>query len=184
MNELQHFEIKDDHAEYRPVGDVSLSEAVQMVSSALALAREQHIRKLLVVTTGLTGFKPPLVVDRYEDALHLAEFARPHDRSPAQHADWLDREIAACSGPQSTVPAPVAAPQLAVRPAENIALEPVVALPDPVLASQQARRGCFIYLIIALVLIGAVLAAVFHFRYGDRPLLFMDRDASQAEAGR
>lgn len=32
----------------------------------------------------------PLVVDRYEDALHLAEFARPHDRSPAQHADWLD----------------------------------------------------------------------------------------------
>jgi 23S rRNA (guanine2445-N2)-methyltransferase / 23S rRNA (guanine2069-N7)-methyltransferase len=32
----------------------------------------------------------PLVVDRYEDALHVAEFARPHDRSPAQHADWLD----------------------------------------------------------------------------------------------
>src|SRR5688572_19124094 len=32
----------------------------------------------------------PLVVDRYEDALHLAEFARPHERTPAQHADWLD----------------------------------------------------------------------------------------------
>jgi 23S rRNA (guanine2445-N2)-methyltransferase / 23S rRNA (guanine2069-N7)-methyltransferase len=32
----------------------------------------------------------PLVVDRYEDSLHLSEFARPHDRSPAQHADWLD----------------------------------------------------------------------------------------------
>jgi 23S rRNA (guanine2445-N2)-methyltransferase / 23S rRNA (guanine2069-N7)-methyltransferase len=32
----------------------------------------------------------PLVVDRYEDALHIAEFARPHDRTPAQHADWLD----------------------------------------------------------------------------------------------
>jgi 23S rRNA (guanine2445-N2)-methyltransferase / 23S rRNA (guanine2069-N7)-methyltransferase len=32
----------------------------------------------------------PLVVDRYEDALHIAEFARPHERSPAQHADWLD----------------------------------------------------------------------------------------------
>jgi len=32
----------------------------------------------------------PLVVDRYEDALHLAEFARPHDRTSAQHADWLD----------------------------------------------------------------------------------------------
>ncbi len=32
----------------------------------------------------------PLVVDRYGDALHIAEFARPHDRTPAQHADWLD----------------------------------------------------------------------------------------------
>jgi 23S rRNA G2069 N7-methylase RlmK/C1962 C5-methylase RlmI len=32
----------------------------------------------------------PLVVDRYEDALHIAEFARPHERSAAQHADWLD----------------------------------------------------------------------------------------------
>jgi 23S rRNA (guanine2445-N2)-methyltransferase / 23S rRNA (guanine2069-N7)-methyltransferase len=32
----------------------------------------------------------PLVVDRYEEALHIAEFARPHDRSPAQQADWLD----------------------------------------------------------------------------------------------
>jgi 23S rRNA (guanine2445-N2)-methyltransferase / 23S rRNA (guanine2069-N7)-methyltransferase len=32
----------------------------------------------------------PLVVDRYEDALHVAEFARPHERTPAQHADWLD----------------------------------------------------------------------------------------------
>jgi 23S rRNA (cytosine1962-C5)-methyltransferase len=32
----------------------------------------------------------PLVVDRYESALHISEFARPHDRSTAQHADWLD----------------------------------------------------------------------------------------------
>ena len=32
----------------------------------------------------------PLVVDRYEDYLHIAEYQRPHDRSPAEHADWLD----------------------------------------------------------------------------------------------
>jgi len=32
----------------------------------------------------------PLVVDRYENALHIAEFERPHDRTAAQHADWLD----------------------------------------------------------------------------------------------
>ena len=32
----------------------------------------------------------PLVVDRYEDALDIAEYRRPHDRTPAEHADWLD----------------------------------------------------------------------------------------------
>lgn len=32
----------------------------------------------------------PLVVDRYEECLHITEYERPHERSPAQHADWLD----------------------------------------------------------------------------------------------
>ncbi len=32
----------------------------------------------------------PLVVDRYEDCLHIAEFERPTDHTPAEHGDWLD----------------------------------------------------------------------------------------------
>ncbi len=32
----------------------------------------------------------PLVVDRYEDHLHISEYERPHDRDIGQHADWLD----------------------------------------------------------------------------------------------
>lgn len=32
----------------------------------------------------------PLVVDRYEDHLHIAEYERPHDRDLGEHADWLD----------------------------------------------------------------------------------------------
>lgn len=32
----------------------------------------------------------PLVVDRYEDYLHIAEFSRPSEHTPAEHADWLD----------------------------------------------------------------------------------------------
>ena len=32
----------------------------------------------------------PLVVDKYDDHLHLVEFERPHDRDAAQHDDWLD----------------------------------------------------------------------------------------------
>jgi 23S rRNA (guanine2445-N2)-methyltransferase / 23S rRNA (guanine2069-N7)-methyltransferase len=35
----------------------------------------------------------PLVVDRYEDHLHISEFVRPHNRTRAQHADWLDMMI-------------------------------------------------------------------------------------------
>ncbi len=32
----------------------------------------------------------PLAVDRYEDCLHIAEYARPHEHTAAEHADWLD----------------------------------------------------------------------------------------------
>lgn len=32
----------------------------------------------------------PLAVDVYEGRLHIAEYERPDDRSPARHADWLD----------------------------------------------------------------------------------------------
>lgn len=32
----------------------------------------------------------PLIVDRYEDCLHIADASRPIDQTPAEHADWLD----------------------------------------------------------------------------------------------
>src|SRR6185295_8885101 len=59
--------------------------------------RARHFRRW-PTKRGITCFRlyerdvpdVPLVVDRYEDALHIAEFARPHERSPAQHADWRD----------------------------------------------------------------------------------------------
>jgi 23S rRNA (guanine2445-N2)-methyltransferase / 23S rRNA (guanine2069-N7)-methyltransferase len=59
--------------------------------------RARHFRRW-PTKRGITCFRlyerdvpdVPLVVDRYEHALHIAEFERPHDRSPAQHADWLD----------------------------------------------------------------------------------------------
>ncbi len=39
----------------------------------------------------------PLVVDRYGEALHIAEFVRPDERSPAEHADWLDLMVRTAS---------------------------------------------------------------------------------------
>lgn len=32
----------------------------------------------------------PLVVDIYEGCLHISEYERPHEHTPAEHADWLD----------------------------------------------------------------------------------------------
>jgi 23S rRNA G2069 N7-methylase RlmK/C1962 C5-methylase RlmI len=59
--------------------------------------RARHLRRF-PTKRGITCYRlyerdvpeVPLVIDRYEDALHIAEFARPHERTPAQHADWLD----------------------------------------------------------------------------------------------
>nr|WP_220498395.1 bifunctional 23S rRNA (guanine(2069)-N(7))-methyltransferase RlmK/23S rRNA (guanine(2445)-N(2))-methyltransferase RlmL [Rhodopirellula sp. JC639] len=46
----------------------------------------------------------PLIVDRYEDHLHITEYERPHDRDPAQHANWLDL-MARTAGETLEVPA-------------------------------------------------------------------------------
>lgn len=32
----------------------------------------------------------PVIVDRYENRLHIAEYEREHGRTAAQHADWMD----------------------------------------------------------------------------------------------
>ncbi|NLE36743.1 MAG: bifunctional 23S rRNA (guanine(2069)-N(7))-methyltransferase RlmK/23S rRNA (guanine(2445)-N(2))-methyltransferase RlmL [Pirellulaceae bacterium] len=59
--------------------------------------RARHLRRW-PTRQGITCFRLyerdipeiPLVVDRYEDCLHIAEFDRPHERTVAEHADWLD----------------------------------------------------------------------------------------------
>ena len=59
-------------------------------------ARARHLRRW--PKRGITCYRLydrdipeiPLAVDRYEDCLHLAEYERPHERTPGEHADWLD----------------------------------------------------------------------------------------------
>lgn len=56
----------------------------------------RHLRKY--PTRGITCYRVyerdmpdvPVVIDRYEDAVHIAEYEREHSRTPAQQADWLD----------------------------------------------------------------------------------------------
>ncbi len=60
------------------------------------LKNARHLRKL--PARGITCYRlydrdvpdVPLIIDRYEDHLHLGEYDRPNEHTAAQHADWLD----------------------------------------------------------------------------------------------
>lgn len=58
-------------------------------------ARRQHIGCYRVYDADIPEF--PLAVDRYENILHVAEYARAHTLSPEEHADWLDGCVATLS---------------------------------------------------------------------------------------
>lgn len=91
----------------------SLPEKAQHQAGLFATRLKKRARHLRRWPTkrGITCFRLyekdvpeiPLVVDRYENYLHLSEFERPHDRDPAQHANWLDL-MAATAGEALDVP--------------------------------------------------------------------------------
>ncbi len=61
------------------------------------LKRAKHFRRW-PTKRGITCFRLyerdipelPLVVDRYEDCLHITEYERPHERDVGRHASWLE----------------------------------------------------------------------------------------------
>ena len=59
MSEPENFEVPKDHAVFRPTGQVSIEQAVELVTTAIAFARTRRIRKLLVDVSNLTGFEQP-----------------------------------------------------------------------------------------------------------------------------
>ncbi len=73
MNKPAHFETMEDYAAYRPIGEVTQEQAGQLIASAITFAREQHIKRLLVNITGLTGLESPNLAERY---FYIREWAR------------------------------------------------------------------------------------------------------------
>jgi 23S rRNA (guanine2445-N2)-methyltransferase / 23S rRNA (guanine2069-N7)-methyltransferase len=70
----------------------------QLAEFGNRLAKQaRHLRKW-PTKRGITCYRlydrdmpeAPFAIDRYEDAIHIAEYDRPHERTPAEHADWLD----------------------------------------------------------------------------------------------
>ncbi len=86
-----------ERAEHRAFGGISepaLRQQEEFRNRLIKMAR--HLRRW--PKRGVTCYRlydrdvpeVPLVIDRYEDALHVAEYPRPHERSEAEHLDWLD----------------------------------------------------------------------------------------------
>jgi hypothetical protein len=75
MSVLDSFAVTESHAVFRPVGCVSLQQAVQMVLSAILHAREQNIRNLVTDLLGLTGFESPSVPVRFQFIKEWAQAA-------------------------------------------------------------------------------------------------------------
>ena len=70
-------------------------EQAELFASRLK-KRARHLRRW-PTRRGITCFRIyerdipeiPLVVDRYEDAVHITEYERPHERSLSRHSAWL-----------------------------------------------------------------------------------------------
>ncbi|REJ66936.1 MAG: bifunctional 23S rRNA (guanine(2069)-N(7))-methyltransferase RlmK/23S rRNA (guanine(2445)-N(2))-methyltransferase RlmL [Planctomycetota bacterium] len=73
-----------------------MQEQAELFRSRLT-KRARHLRRW-PTKRGITCYRLyerdipeiPLVVDRYEDCLHVTEYERPHDRDLGQHAEWLE----------------------------------------------------------------------------------------------
>ncbi|MHA3773393.1 hypothetical protein ACXR0O_17810 [Verrucomicrobiota bacterium sgz303538] len=66
MNAPDNFEMVDGYACFRPAGQVSLQQGIDMITDALASASSQEITRLLVDTTHLAGFEAPSVLQRFD----------------------------------------------------------------------------------------------------------------------
>lgn len=71
-DELEHL---DGICRFRPRGEASLSEAVELVTRAIDYCRTRKVDRLLIDATGLEGIPTPSLVDRFLMAEEWAQVA-------------------------------------------------------------------------------------------------------------
>jgi hypothetical protein len=76
MEKLEGFVISEGHCIYRPAGSVSFYEAVALARAAIAAARMNKVRDLLIDSTALTGFASPDTFQRFLAAVAWADEAK------------------------------------------------------------------------------------------------------------
>jgi hypothetical protein len=65
VNAIDNLEIIEGIGRFRPRGECSLVEAVDLITHAIAYCRQRSVNKLLVNATGLVGLPIPSLVDRF-----------------------------------------------------------------------------------------------------------------------
>lgn len=65
MKMTDHLEVREGMCQFRPAGESSLVEVVDLITEAVAFCRGRRIDKLLVAPNGLTGVSIPTLVDRF-----------------------------------------------------------------------------------------------------------------------
>ena len=65
MRTPQRVEVSADIGRFRPRGECTLVEAVDLIGSAIAYCRGRRVDKLLIDVTGLVGVSIPSLVDRF-----------------------------------------------------------------------------------------------------------------------
>jgi hypothetical protein len=76
MKDLKGFVLEERRGLYRPAGSISFDAVVTLVRAAIAAARRNHVRELLVDTTGLTGFRSPGTFRRFLAAVAWSNEAK------------------------------------------------------------------------------------------------------------
>jgi hypothetical protein len=75
MKRLQYFKQKKNYAVLCPVGRFPFDEMAHLMSRAVVFCRRQKIKKLLIISTRVSGFHPPKISERYDLAELLASDA-------------------------------------------------------------------------------------------------------------
>ena len=74
----EFFSLQDNFAVCRPVGELSLEEAVRLIDDSLRYCKENGIARLLANVTKVTGFPSPSLTDRFWLITKWADSARGH----------------------------------------------------------------------------------------------------------
>ena len=76
MKMTDHLQVKEGICEFRPRGESSLVEVVDLITEAMAYCRDHRIGRLLIVGNDLVGVSIPTLVDRFlmvEEWAHAAK---------------------------------------------------------------------------------------------------------------